>query len=74
MLDLERATGNVASVEDLNHFAREFAMSRGLPCDRELADMQLVMIREKFRELSIRWQQLPPGGLLELAFPLTPDQ
>lgn len=74
MLDLERASLTAASVEELNHFAREFAVSRQLPCARELTDKQLEGIRVKFRELSTRWQQLPADGVLELSFALPEDQ
>ncbi len=70
LLDLERASGVIMSVEDANaairdHHARN-CVTVGLP---ELTEEQLADIRRRRGELLAQWAALAPGEAIELTFP-----
>jgi hypothetical protein len=66
----ERAGGAAAAAEEFNQLAGTFANAKGMPSPRQLTDEDLAKVRARFDEVAIKWRALPPGGMLELDFPL----
>lgn len=67
-LDLERASGNIAGVEDLNAYLASRCREQGHTPPALVSSDELALIRRRRGELFARWDALPPGEALELAF------
>ena len=61
------------SAADFNDQAQAFAATRKLPPPRSLSEEELARVRNRFKELSARWRDLPKGETLSLEFP-RPDR
>ena len=70
-LDLERASGELARVDDVNQRLREFSTENGLAEPAVLTDDDLQAVRQKRGELFAMWDAVEPGNALELAFEVT---
>jgi len=68
-LGAERAGDSAGTAAEFNELAAAFAKTRGRPDPRPLTDGQLAKIRSRMADLFARWNDLPPGGTLELRFP-----
>jgi hypothetical protein len=66
----ERAGGTTSTAEEFNDLATTFANAKGMPLPRQLKEEELARVRSRFDELAVQWRSLPPGGTLELVFPL----
>jgi hypothetical protein len=69
-LDSERAGGSRWSAEDFNLKAAGYHAASGLPEPVRLTEENLDRIRSLRGELFARWDAVPPGGRLELEFPV----
>ena len=67
-LDLERASGNIAGVDDLNAYLASRGREEGHMHRARISGDELALIRRKRGELIAKWDALPPGEALELAF------
>lgn len=67
-LDVERATGERLTGAQLSDNARSYFEQRGIAGDCRVSDEQLAQIRAMRSELFARWDALPAGATLELAF------
>src|SRR5689334_20068275 len=70
-LDVERASGGLARVDDLNNRLSEFSAENGLAEPVVLTEDDLWAVRAKRGELFAMWDAVEPGSALELAFDLT---
>jgi hypothetical protein len=68
-LDLERASGQMGRADDLNALLLEFSRNHSLQAPVPLSDDDLDRVRQARGELFSRWEAIPPGNALELAFP-----
>jgi hypothetical protein len=68
LLDLERATGQLARPEDVNQRLREFCAEHGLTEPAPLSDDDLSRVRQRRGELFAMWEAVKPGDALELPF------
>jgi len=66
--DLERRTGERASVEELNDQIAEFSAENGLPKPDEMSEDDLARVRQRRAELFALWDAVEPGDALELPF------
>ena len=66
--DQERASGVIGLAEDLNDLVLQFCGETGLAAPAPFEDSDLWAVRGKRGELFSRWDALPPGETLELAF------
>jgi len=64
LLDAERASGAITSVEDFN----KFRITEAAPNPRQLTQEELQTIRARRVDLFSRWSALPVGATLELDF------
>ena len=69
LLDTERASGTVWTAAEFNTHVRNHRDSRGLAFVSVLDDVQLRRIRQRRSELLLKWDELPIGERLILAFP-----
>lgn len=60
-------TGSVSSDPDELY---QFLSTLWNPIPTEITPDKLATIQSRFAELRQQWQQLPPGGALELSFPV----
>jgi len=67
-LDMERAVMSELSAADFNAKAADYFSTNKLNNPPIIADHQLRAIRDKTRELHIRWGKLADGETLELIF------
>jgi hypothetical protein len=67
-LDMERAAMSEWSADEFNAKAADYFSTHKLDNPPILADHQLRKIRDKVRELHIRWGELSEGETLELSF------
>lgn len=67
-LDLERASGELARVEDINQQLAEFCLEHGLPAPQPLTDTDVWRVRQKRGELFAMWEEVKPGDAIELPF------
>ena len=70
LLDVERASGELARADDVNQQLGHFCAENGLPKPRVLTDDDLRAVRLKRGELFAMWDAVQPGDALELAFEL----
>jgi hypothetical protein len=73
VLDRERANGEEGTAADLNAQLEQYLATRSAGRaggQAPVTDEQLARIRASLRELIARWIAVPPGGALELPFPL----
>lgn len=68
-LDLERGTGQIGRADDLNALLTEFCREHSLPAPTPISEDDLNRVRRMRGELFARWDAVPPGDALELAFP-----
>jgi hypothetical protein len=66
-LDLERASGNIGTVEDLNAYLAARRAEQGY-APLIISSEDLALIRLRRGELFAKWDALPPGEALELPF------
>jgi hypothetical protein len=69
-LDLERASGEKGSADDLNRMLGEYSAERGMPLERQLTEEDLAAVRAMRAELFARWAAVERGKALEIVFDL----
>ena len=67
-LDTERASGTRWTAADFNEKARSYYEQHGVNAPPVLSDSDLENIRKNRSELFTRWDNIVPGGTLELTF------
>lgn len=67
-LDVERGSGEIRSIEDLNTALAQFCVEHSRPAPEPLSDDDLDRVRRKRGELFALWEAVEPGNALELAF------
>ena len=67
-LDMERATGERASTEELNQRIAEYALEHALPQPRPVSEEDLASVRERRAEMFAKWEAVRPGDALEIPF------
>jgi hypothetical protein len=70
MLDSERASGTRMSADELNTEVARYHETNGLAASRAITPDELTRIRARLTALIDRWWTTPPGGSLELEFPV----
>lgn len=68
LLDLERATGVLMDVDDVNEQLRAFAAAHPLAPALVVTQELLDVVRERVRGYSARWHALPSGETLVLDY------
>lgn len=68
-LDLERASGNIAGVDELNAYLASRSAEQGRANSDAITDGELQLIRRTRGELFAKWDALRAGDTLELSFP-----
>jgi hypothetical protein len=66
--DLERNTGGRATAREINDRVGEYCRENSLPDFRQIADEEVVKVREKRAELFAKWEAVNPGDSLEIPF------
>lgn len=66
--DLDRASGQMESVEELNTQLATFCEEKALPAPEKLTEEDLSRVRQKRGELFAQWEAVERGGVLELQF------
>ncbi|HET6761565.1 MAG TPA: hypothetical protein VFH13_05665 [Gemmatimonadaceae bacterium] len=66
--DLDRATGHIGAVEELNTHLATFCEENDLPALEQLTEEDLSRVRRKRGELFAQWEAVEPDGVLELHF------
>lgn len=67
-LDLERASGNLGSAEDLNAYLASRCLEQRYGAPALISSEELALIRQTCGELFAKWDAIPHGQALELAF------
>jgi hypothetical protein len=67
-LDLERRTGAVAQIDDINSQLAAYCAEHGFPSPEPITESDLDRIRRKRAELFSQWEAVKPGDALELPF------
>ncbi|MDP9203489.1 MAG: hypothetical protein M3P26_16400 [Gemmatimonadota bacterium] len=66
--DRERASGQMATAEELNEHLATFCEENGLPAPEKFTEEDLSRVRRKRGELFAQWDAVQPGDVLELRF------
>ena len=67
-LDLERSSGNIASVDELNSYLASRGEEQKWPAPLTVSETDLEQIRRVRADLFARWDALSAGETLELSF------
>ncbi len=70
LLDLERGTGKEWSVPEFNEALVESLRGQGRTAFRPVGEDELMRTRALRDELQARWEELAPGGVLTVRFPV----
>jgi hypothetical protein len=65
-LDLDRASGQMGTVEELNTYLATFCEENELATPEKLTEEDLSRVRQKRGELFAQWEAVERGGALEL--------
>lgn len=68
MFDLERATGNVTALADINEQLQRYGAEHPGTTARPLTQHEVDTIRERVLRYRDRWASLPPGETLVLGY------
>jgi hypothetical protein len=68
LLDAEHASGTSWTAAEFNAHAARFFANLGAASPPVLTEEQLQRVRDELSDLLARWQAVPPGEALELAF------
>ena len=71
MLDIERASGESMTADELNEWLVKKLAAQGMTLSRPVSDEELARIRSSFWDLRMRWAAVGPGEALELTFPVS---
>ena len=71
--DTARAAATPLTAADCNRSAATYFAAAGMASPAALTDEVLARVRDRVADLVWRWQSVPPGGSLELAFALDGD-
>jgi hypothetical protein len=66
--DLERASGQMVTADEINDQLTRYAEENGLTAPEPLSEEDLSRVRKKRGELFAQWDAVRPGDALELAF------
>jgi 2-polyprenyl-6-methoxyphenol hydroxylase-like FAD-dependent oxidoreductase len=70
LFDLERATGEHTSAEEINRKVAEYCADKGLPEQQPITEEAVARVRHKRSELFSKWESVSPGDSIELPFDL----
>jgi hypothetical protein len=66
--DRERASGQMATAEELNAQLVTYCEENGIEAPEEFTEQSLSLVRQKRGEVFAQWEALPLGDVLELRF------
>jgi 2-polyprenyl-6-methoxyphenol hydroxylase-like FAD-dependent oxidoreductase len=68
LFDLERASGEQTSAEEINRKVAEYCAEKGLPAQVPITEESVARVRQQRSELFSKWESVQPGGAIELPF------